>query len=51
MLAVILPVLIVHATTFPPSVDMNCTAGTSDIFKWAKEKQVILVAPAVEAAQ
>jgi hypothetical protein len=46
MLAVILPVLIIHATTFPPSVDMNCQSGTTDIFKWAKENQVILVAPA-----
>lgn len=46
MLAIILPVLMIHATTFPPAVDMNCTAGSSDIFKWAKEKDVILVAPA-----
>lgn len=46
MLAVILPVLIIHVTTLPPSVDMNCQSGTSDLFKWAKEKNVILVAPA-----
>lgn len=51
MLAVILPVLLIHATTFPPAVDMNAKAGSSDIFKWAKEKEVILVAPAASASQ
>lgn len=43
MLATLLPVILIHATTFPPVVDMNCK--NADIFLWAKEKNVILIAP------
>lgn len=44
MLSTVLPVLLVYATTYPPNVDMS--AKSADIFKWAAEKQIILIAPA-----